>query len=288
MQKLIKCRSSVSLYHTVTSHGWVKLAPWNWDTANNELSRPERLVTGKIVLIKVSQSNVRGLNIRIDAEQLSQMELENIESIVKYWLSIDWDPEPVILATTTLDPHIALFIKNGGGRFLRSSTFYEDFLKTICTINTNWASTKRMVSSLVNQLGGGAFPTPLKVIRYGETYLRQELRLGFRARVISELSHVLLNQGIVDDQGKLIETNLKFEDLIRLRGIGKYSAAHLKVLCHDFSRVPVDSEVAKYLKDHYDIEPEEIQQFFAAWGLYKFLGYKLTRNMADADWNKCG
>jgi hypothetical protein len=133
----------------VTAHGWVKLAPWRWDSANNELSRPERLGPGRLAIIKVSQSDTRSLIVRIDAETLGQMEHEKIESTVKRWLSIDWNPKSALRVATTFDPRVALFIKNGGGRFLRCSTFHEDFVKTVCTINTNWASTQRMVSSLV-------------------------------------------------------------------------------------------------------------------------------------------
>ena len=168
----------------MTAHGWVKLAPWRWDSGNNELSRPERLGNGKLALVRVFQSDARSFIVEIDAQTLEQSEHENIESTVKRWLSIDWDPKSAIRIATALDPRVALFIKNGGGRFLRGSTFYEDFVKTVCTINTNWASTKRMVSSLVNRLGEGVFPTPLGVISYGEDFLRKELRLGFRSRVI--------------------------------------------------------------------------------------------------------
>ena len=284
IQKRIECISPTSLYHTVTAHGWVKLSPWRWDSGTNELSRPERLGTGKLALVRVFQSDARSFIVEIDAQTLGQSEHENIKSIVKRWLSIDWDPRPVIRTATTLGPRIALFIKHGGGRFLRCSTFYEDFVKTVCTINTNWASTRRMVSSLVNRLGDGVFPTPLEIIEHGEEFLRQELRFGFRARVVAELSRQLMDQGIVDCQGNLVDTNPRFEDLLGLRGIGQYSASHLMMLCHDFGRVPIDSEVIRYCKDRYNIEPEGIQTFFAAWGDYKFLGYKLNQIIDDTNW----
>ena len=273
----------VSLYHTVTSHGWIKLEPWRWDSVNNELSRPERLRDGKLALVRVFQSDARSLVARIDAETLGQMEHENIESTIKRWLSIDWDPEPAIRIATALDPRIACFIKNGGGRFLRSSTFYEDFVKTVCTINTNWASTKRMVSSLVNRLGKGVFPSPLEVIDRGEDFLRHELRLGFRSSVLAESSRQLLEKRIIDDLGNLVQTGLKFEDLITLRGIGPYSASHLMMLTHDFSYIPVDSEVTRYCRGHCDVEPEDIEAFFSKWGKYRFLGYQLSRIIGDAN-----
>ena len=56
---------------------------------------------------------------------------------------------------------------------LRGSSFYEDFVKTVLTINTSWSSTCRMVSALVAEPGDGAFPDPASVLDYGEERLRQ-------------------------------------------------------------------------------------------------------------------
>ena len=277
IQKRIECPFPTSIYHTVTAHGWVNLAPWRWDSNNNELSRLERLWNGRLALVKVSQADIRNLVVQTDAETLGQRDDAKIESTVKRWLSINWDPRAAIRTAATLDPGIVFFIKQGGGRFLRSSTFYEDFVKTICTINTNWASTRRMVLSLVNQLGDGVFPTPLKIMDCGEGNLRQELRLGFRARVLADTSSQLLGQGWIDDQGNLIRENLAFEDLIALRGIGEYSASHIMMLTNDFRRIPIDSEVTRYCRENYDVEPEDIDSFFNMWGDYRFLGYKIHR-----------
>src|SRR5262249_1262309 len=54
----------------------------------------------------------------------------------------------------------------GAGRMVRSPTVFEDVIKTICTTNTVWSATAKMVTALVTNLGttapGGrhAFPTP--------------------------------------------------------------------------------------------------------------------------------
>ena len=141
-----------------------------------------------------------------------------------------------------------------------------------------------MVSSLVNRLGEGVFPTPLEVIAHGEDFLREELRLGFRSSVISESSRQLLEKGFIDDRGILVQTDLKFDDLIALRGIGPYSASHLMMLTHNFSCIPIDSEVTRYCREHDNIEPEDIETFFDKWGEYRFLGYKLSRILDDTNW----
>ena len=277
IQVHLQGRFPVSLYHTVTSHGWVSLSPWSWNVDKNELSRPERLKTGNLVLVSITQSDSRGFSLRINADKLEKQELEYILTVVKRWLSIDWDPKPAISAIAKLDSRVSGFINDGGGRFLRCSTFYEDFIKTICTINTNWTSTVRMADALVEKLGAGVFPSPREVVGCGEEFLRERIKLGFRARVVAETTARLLEEGYIDDIGDLINTNLTFGSLIGLPGIGQYSASHIMMLCHDFSRVPIDSEVTSYCKRHYGIDSQDIEPFFCKWGHYMALGYKLNQ-----------
>lgn len=241
------------------------------------LGRSELLKSGKTEFIKVTQKEPQRFTIKIDTLHLEPRDLKHIETTVTRWLSFDWNPEPAIQTAERLNPSVAKLIRRGGGRFLRSSTFYEDFIKTVCTINTNWGSTIRMVSRIVDHIGGGFFPTPKQIIASGELFLRQKLRLGFRAKVLMETSCQLLDQGLIDHLGNEGEKPITFESLIGLRGIGQYSANHLLVLSHDFSRVPVDSEVSRYCRERYRLMPDEIEEFFDPWGDYKFLGYKLQR-----------
>ena len=276
----IECPFPISLRHTVFSHGWVYLEPWSWDEDRQELSRPERIASSSVQL-RVRQRSSRTLLVAVDGERSAGHERKFAESTVRRWLSVDWDPRPAIRVATDLDPHIATFIKSGGGRFLRCSTFYEDFVKTVCTIHATWASTRRMVSSLVNRIGAGTFPTPAQVANYGEDRLRKELRLGFRSRVLAESTLRMLDEGTIDEKGDLAGGKIAYEDLLGLRGVGGYTASHMMMLLGDFSRVPVDSEVTRFCKDRYGIEPKEVDSFFERWGQYRFLGYKLSRALSD-------
>ena len=279
-QFLIECPFPISLRHTVFSHGWVYLEPWSWDEDRQELSRPERIASSTVQL-RVRQRSSRILLVAVDGERSAGHQFELAERIVRRWLSIEWDPLPAIRVAGAIDPDIAAFIESGGGRFLRCSTFYEDFVKTVCTIHATWASTRRMVSSLVSLLGAGTFPTPAQVADYGEDRLRKELRLGFRSRVLAESTFRLLDEGTINDRGDLAGGKIAYEDLLGLRGVGGYTASHMMMLLGDFSRVPVDSEVTRFCKDRYGIEPKEVDSFFERWGQYRFLGYKLSRALSD-------
>ena len=174
-----------------------------------------------------------------------------------------------------LDPAIATLIREGGGRFLRGSTFYEDFAKTMCTIQIAWSGTKRMVASLVDQVGDGLFPTPRNRLDAGEAALRGNARLGFRAPQLMEATEELLKRGLMDESGRGAEGLITYEELIRLRGIGPYAGSHIAMLLHDFSRIPVDSGVSRIFRERHGLAPEEIAGFFDRWGEYRVLGYML-------------
>ena len=216
----------------------------------------------------------------MDGNDLARYHIEAAERTVRRWLWTDWDPRPAVCVAASLDPDVAGFIKSGGGRFLRCSTFYEDYVKTVCTVHATWASTKRMVSSLVNGLSNGTFPTPVQVLDCGEQSMRKDLRLGFRSRVLAESSRLMLESGTIDERGDLKSSAVAFDDLLKLRGVGDYTANHVMMLLGDFSRIPVDSEVTRFCRERYGIGPKDVDAFFHRWGQYRFLGYKLSRNLS--------
>ena len=55
------------------------------------------------------------------------------------------------------------------------------------------------------------------------------------------------------------------------------------MLCHDFSHVPIDSEVTSYCKRYYGIDSKDIEPFFCEWGNYMALGYKLNQILLDGN-----
>ena len=75
-------------------------------------------------------------------------------------MSAEWSPAAAIAALAPSFAEEAALVARGGGRLLRCSTFYEDFIKTLLTVNTSWSGTCRMNAALVAEPGGGAFPSP--------------------------------------------------------------------------------------------------------------------------------
>jgi N-glycosylase/DNA lyase len=203
---------------------------------------------------------------------------DQIRAKVNRWLSLDWDAGQFRSLAIKMDLSIADYIGAGGGRFLRGSSFYEDFVKTVCTINTSWTQSKRMVANLV-RLNDGLFPSPSRVLSIGEKHLKQRGKLGLRAPRLISATKKLLADGLISPRGECVEAALTYEYLLSLSGIGPYAAAHCRVLLHDFSRLPVDSEVTHYL-----LSKGVTRDAFTAWGEYSFLGYKVGRILQQANW----
>jgi 3-methyladenine DNA glycosylase/8-oxoguanine DNA glycosylase len=264
---LLPLEFPIDLGSTVASHGWAHLAPWHWDHDTGILARCER-IDRTIGTLAIRQRDAA--SILIESEDLGPSAEPEIRRRVRRWLWADWDPAEAVVML----PEHGAFIQRGGGRILRCSSFYEDFVKTVLTINTAWSSTCRMAAALVAEPGGGAFPLPEIILEYGEGRLRERAKLGFRAATVFTATRRMLEDGIIDRDG---EGQPDYDYLIGLPGIGPYAAAHCRVLLHDFSRIPIDSVVIAHLRQRHDTDPVAFAATHAQWGAYLALGYRLAR-----------
>ena len=269
-ETVLNFRWPVDVALTVASHGWVHLAPWRWEPDAGRLARIERVGT-RLGTIEITQRGPGGVIVRWAG--YSTADETEILGRVRRWLSADWEPSGAIAAL----PDAAALIERGGGRMLRGSSFHEDFVKTVLTINTNWSATCRMVAALVAEPGGGAFPGPEALLDYGEERLRERAKLGFRGRTVVLATRQMLDDGAISLSGEGLAERLEHDYLVSLKGIGPYAAAHCRVLLHDFSRIPVDSAVTAYLRERHDCDPAAFIEGRSSWGNYVALGYRLAR-----------
>jgi N-glycosylase/DNA lyase len=246
------------------------LAPWHWDAAAGRLGRRER-IGDRLGMIEIAQRGPEAMLLYWDG--FTAAALPEIRERVCRWLSADWEPAGAMAALR----EDAALIARGGGRMLRCSTFYEDFVKTVLTINTSWSSTCRMAAALVAEPGEGAFPDPGALLDYGEQRLRERAKLGFRAATVVSATRRLLADGAIDETGDGEPEQLSHDYLLDLKGIGPYAAAHCRLLLHDFARIPVDSVFVAYLQERHGCGPVEFAESRSAWGPYLALGYKLAR-----------
>jgi len=263
----------IDLRLTVASHGWAYLSPWQWDPDAGRLGRPER-IGGELGEVAVTQTEPNSVDVVWDGFSAAD---EDVLRRVRRWVSAEWDPSAAIAALRGAFPADAALIARGGGRLLRCSTFYEDFLKTLLTVNTSWSGTVRMCAALVAEPGGGAFPLPEQVLDYGEERLRGIAKLGFRAPTAIAATRRMLDDGVIDADGNGPADRLDYDYLLSHKGIGPYAASHCRMLLHDFSRIPVDSVVVAHLRERHDTDPATFIAARAECGLYLGLGYRLMR-----------
>lgn len=268
---------NLSLELTVNSHGWVNLPPWSWNASTGTLSRPER-IDGSLGLLSVRQETDKRILVEWTGER---WEDAHLRSIASRWLMADWDPDPFLESEEARGSSVASLVSNGGGRFLRGTTFFEDFVKTVCTINTTWNCTKRMVGNLVDRVGLGLFPAPFQLLECGATLLKNDCSLGYRAERLVECTRRLLDEALIDEVGRC-EVSPSRDDLLALPGIGPYAANHCRVLLEDYSRVPIDSEVTAYLDRLTGQKPQWTTQ--SPSGPWSYLLYKGQRILDKSNW----
>src|SRR6202008_3426688 len=104
--------------------------------------------------------------------------------------------------TMTSNPDFEWIPKQGAGRMLRSPTVFEDLVKMICTTNCSWALTQKMVTGLVEKLGRKtseglhSFPGPEALAAMPVEFFVEEVRAGYRAPYLKELSERIVSGGL--------------------------------------------------------------------------------------------
>jgi 3-methyladenine DNA glycosylase/8-oxoguanine DNA glycosylase len=166
-------------------------------------------------------------------------------------LNLDENLAPLYEAAAS-DPELS-WIATGAGRMFRSPTVFEDVVKTICTTNTTWSATVRMVTALVDNLGepsvgkhGRAFPSPAAMASASEAFYKDNVRAGYRGAYLRTVAADVAAGSV--DLESLRDTppeELPDEEvvarLLALPGVGPYAAAHMMMLLGRHSLLILDS-----------------------------------------------
>jgi 3-methyladenine DNA glycosylase/8-oxoguanine DNA glycosylase len=133
-----------------------------------------------------------------------------------------------------------------------------------------------------------AFPTPKTIAASSPEFLKEKIRVGYRASAIYSLA-VQVASGTFDLEAlktsELSTLELR-KQLLTIHGVGPYAAANLLMLLgrHDF--IPIDSYAFKMVSHEWyrgkPVTAKEVEKRFEKWGEFKGLAYWLW------DWNYKG
>jgi N-glycosylase/DNA lyase len=169
-----------SFRHTVYSHGWSELLPFELDESTWTLAYVFRNDSGAAVPVSITEADGR-LAIKYHGQIAKPKLLRDVAHILR----LD-DKLEDFYGLTESEERLRWIANCKAGRLLRSPTVFEDLVKTLCTTNCSWALTRKMVSNMVEALGDksankSAFPTPEALASVPESFYRDEVRAGYRS-----------------------------------------------------------------------------------------------------------
>jgi 3-methyladenine DNA glycosylase/8-oxoguanine DNA glycosylase len=280
---LVPARKPFNFTSVINSHGWRQLAPFSYDESVNTLSYILRLSNGRVIELKF-RAGTDG--VAVETEKLDKLERREVADKVTWMFGLNMDFS-LFYRASRAEPKLIHAKKLARGRVLRSSTLFEDVIKTILTTNTLWAATKNMTLKLIKELGDPlpadltrrAFPTPEGVAASSPEFLKEKIRVGYRALAIYQLAVRVAS-------GKFDLESLKTSDLptlelrkelLTINGVGPYAAANLLMILgkHDF--IPIDSYALKMVSNEWyrgqPITAKEVEKRFESWGEFKGLAF---------------
>jgi 3-methyladenine DNA glycosylase/8-oxoguanine DNA glycosylase len=236
----------VDFVRTIVSHGVAELPPnrVELEARTLETTLP---ITGGARTVRLTAPDGR-LRIEAVAGRVGARARDELAATVSHMFRLDEDLSG-FYAVASEDGDLQ-WCAHGAGRMLRSSTVFEDVVKTICTTNTAWSGTRKMTAALVENLGveapGGArtFPTPEAMAEAGEDFYRDSVRAGYRGPYLRRLA-MDVAEGTIDLE-ELNDPAVPDDEvatrLLALPGVGPYAAAHVMLTSLGrYSRLVLDS-----------------------------------------------
>lgn len=283
--------SKFSFRHTVGSHGWYDLPPFEHETGSDRLRYvfpPDRSDPAISALIENRDDRL--------SVTLSQKpkDLDRVVSGVRHILRMD-DDLTEFYRSLASDSRLAWVADLNAGRLLRSPSVWEDLVKTICTTNCSWALTRAMVGNLVSELGEPAkdgrhaFPTAAAMASKPPEFYRETIRAGYRSAYFAELAG-LVASGKLDVEGwihsPLTTAELK-KEIKSVKGVGDYAAENLLKLLGRFDGLALDSWLrGQFYKTHNkgrSCKDKKIERHYGRFGDWK--GLAIWCDMTE-DWFK--
>lgn len=294
----------IDLRRVFLSHGIAELPPMRLDQKawTFEITVPLARVGART--LKISQGRPGHGLIAVTGRAPTPQVAAAVMAQVRHVLSLDVDLTS-FYAVAAEDRDLA-WVLAGAGRMVRSPTVFEDVVKTICTTNTSWGGTTRMVNALVQHLGekapgappdspyGRAFPTPQAMAAAPPSFYKKVAGAGYRGPYLKTLA-TSVAEGRVDLETLASTSREDLPDdevaarLQALPGVGPYAAAHVMLMLGRYDRLILDSwtrpTYARLLGRKRPVSDRTIERRFKRYGPYAGLAFWLflTRDWLSDD-----
>ncbi len=247
--------ANFSFRHTVNSHGWYDLRPFEFDAERKTIGYVFRTVRSTKPLYATIRERRNAIEIFTDADVSDSRELK---ASVRHLLRLDEEIGGFYEAASKLNK-VTWAAESFAGRLLRSATVFEDLIKTVCTTNCTWSVTRSLTNKLVEHLGEEtscgrrAFPTAEAMARMPVAFYRDTVRAGYRAEYLAEIAESVA-EGKLDPESWLtsdLPTPELKKEMKRVKGVGDYAADNLLKLLGRYDGLALDSWLrAGFYKKH--------------------------------------
>lgn len=271
-----------SFRHTVYSHGWSELLPFELDEENWLLSYVFTDLNGENPTSATISDADGKLRIEIENSKIDKEFEEKILRETKHILRLDENLND-FYKLTKKQKNLKWIGEANAGRLVRSPTVFEDLVKTICTTNCSWSLTRNMTRNLVEKLGlptkngKKSFPTAEAMASQTPEFYRDEIRAGYRSPYFFEIAEKVASGKINPESwldSDLPTAELK-KEMKSIKGVGDYAAENLLKLVGRYDGLALDSWLrAQFYKKHNNetvCEDKQIRDFYENFGTWRGL-----------------
>ena len=254
----LKTPPRFNFWRTVYSHGWCSLPPFSVDKKAGTLSRVLELRSGDLVQCVLKGKRGRVVVACNTEATVTDVQKREIADLLGECLRLNEDLTGFYREANRF-PHCRWIPKAGAGRLLRAPTVFEDVVKMICTTNCSWSLTEVMVGNLTSFLGKSmgngvsSFPSPQSIAGTTDSYLRKNIRAGYRSPYLLELATDVA-KGKTDLESwrsSGLATDALFAEVKTVKGMGDYAAGNILKLLGRYDYLGLDSWVrSQYYELH--------------------------------------
>lgn len=266
----IKGSKYFSFRSTVYSHGWADLLPFNLNTKDFSLDYIIPLNLTDQVSVRLNSDTDKDIIVKINQNLDKKSESALVEKINRMF-RLDEDFEEFYTIVEN-DHDFQWILLKGAGRLIRCASLWEDMIKMLCTTNCTWRLTQIMVENLVKKFGFDGFPSAETIANKDENFLREEIKMGYRAPFLLEFAQSVANEKIVlaNYENWNGDSQDLYNELRKIKGFGDYAVGNLMKLLGRYDFMGFDSWNRKQFTIKHNngnsCSDEQITEFYAKYG----------------------